>query len=941
MSSILFKPQPTEIEGYAHGQQDVLLRFAAGSIPSGLTVRVYSGLGQTLMPGFAPALVAAGLTDAIFLRWTQIQKQAMSAYSSLWIELIWDGVCQLAGPLRMNLSPAAGPEVGLVTARTRTSGDVFVYADQLVSLALSIQADVTGKLGQINAVKQHVDQKSDHVDEQADHVDEQTDHVDQQKTLIDQAKQHIDGQANHVDDQTDHVDQQKTLIDQAKEHIDGQVTHVDVQTDHVDQQKTLIDQAKQHIDGQATHVDEQTGHVDQQKTLIDQAKEHIDGQATHVDEQTDHVDQQKTLIDQAKQHIDGQVTHVDDQTDHVDAQKTLIDQQKALIDQAAQQVAQNAQTATDQAGIAVANRFVFKGSYQNNTVYAAGDGVMYANSFIRRKTAGSSGSTFVPGDWDFLAMGINLRGTYQNNTYYALNDLVIFRRSAYLAPANLTTGATFNRASWVRIAAGWNPAGAWTAAAAVYEDDILTNQGSTYRVTTDHTTPASFSTANLELIAAKGDPGTLTASAFPVVSLPLSGTDKIVIQRGDGSMGKIDPFTTGFPDSRPSVLFDFAGSGVVSPRLVYSRSGQATRFNRAGNLETVGANVPRINHDPATGKCLGYLSEETRANLITQSAGFDSSAWVRMGCTTSAGPVLTLDNALVTKVIPGAAFAGVGLMQNITLSNQNAVLSVFAKAGEYNGLQLNMNGSGAAARAFFNLVTGTVAFATAGTSGIIPLKDGWYLCWVATAAAVTGTTTCQIMPWDSVIATPNGTGGVYMSDPLAEVGTFVTSRIKTLATSLTRGADLLYLPVSSSWFNKMEGTLFVEVYTRGISSAVQQFALSLVGPAWGIGIRQTSATTMFGQFRDQGLGGDAGTFTIVPNTVQRFAITYKDGQPIKFYGASGVNTGAANYSAALGALYTRLCIGCYNDSNVFNNHVLKAAYWPVQLTQSQAQTLVL
>ncbi|OIN59822.1 hypothetical protein [Arsenicibacter rosenii] len=153
------------------------------------------------------------------------------------------------------------------------------------------------------------------------------------------------------------------------------------------------------------------------------------------------------------------------------------------------------------------NRYRYMGSWAPNTDYIVGDGVLYGNSFYRRKTAGNSGSTFAKANWDLLAAGVNPRGSWAATTNYLLNDLVVFRRSAYLATSDFTSGSTFNRSNWTRIASGWNPAGAWAATTQYYEDDIVTNTGSSYRVTADHTSGASFSASNLELIAAKGNTG--------------------------------------------------------------------------------------------------------------------------------------------------------------------------------------------------------------------------------------------------------------------------------------------------------------------------------------------------------------------------------------------------------------------------------------------------
>lgn len=77
---------------------------------------------------------------------------------------------------------------------------------------------------------------------------------------------------------------------------------------------------------------------------------------------------------------------------------------------------------------------------------------------------------------------------------------------------------------------------------------------------------------------------------------------------------------TNLPDLRPSLLLDFANSGRVDPRIQCTRASSATCFGPNGKLRTVAANVPRIDYDPVTGKCLGLLVEEQRTNLWLNSA---------------------------------------------------------------------------------------------------------------------------------------------------------------------------------------------------------------------------------------------------------------------------------------------------------------------------------
>ena len=77
----------------------------------------------------------------------------------------------------------------------------------------------------------------------------------------------------------------------------------------------------------------------------------------------------------------------------------------------------------------------------------------------------------------------------------------------------------------------------------------------------------------------------------------------------------------------------------------------ATRVNASGVLETVAANVPRFDYDPVTLAPKGFLIEETRRNLLLNSA--------------IAGTNLTTQSVTVTAVAHSLSFYGTG---TITLS---------------------------------------------------------------------------------------------------------------------------------------------------------------------------------------------------------------------------------------------------------------------------------
>ncbi|WP_302553738.1 phage head spike fiber domain-containing protein [Comamonas kerstersii] len=82
------------------------------------------------------------------------------------------------------------------------------------------------------------------------------------------------------------------------------------------------------------------------------------------------------------------------------------------------------------------------------------------------------------------------------------------------------------------------------------------------------------------------------------------------------------------PDLRPSLLLDFANSGRVDPRIQCTRASSATCFGPDGKLRTVAANVPRIDYDPVTGKCLGLLVEEARTNLVQRNGNAGAAVGV-------------------------------------------------------------------------------------------------------------------------------------------------------------------------------------------------------------------------------------------------------------------------------------------------------------------------
>ncbi len=138
----------------------------------------------------------------------------------------------------------------------------------------------------------------------------------------------------------------------------------------------------------------------------------------------------------------------------------------------------------------------------------------------------------------------------------------------------------------------------------------------------------------------------------------------------------------------PSLDLRFAeskslGDAVSGRSLVtFTRASSATYVDSDGLIKTASNDIPRFQHDPTTGACLGLLVEEQRQNLLLNSATLSTQS------VTSAATAYTLSfYGTGTITLSGTSTAGplVG-----TASNQRVSLTFTPTAGT---LTLTVSGS--------------------------------------------------------------------------------------------------------------------------------------------------------------------------------------------------------------------------------------------------------
>jgi hypothetical protein len=244
----------------------------------------------------------------------------------------------------------------------------------------------------------------------------------------------------------------------------------------------------------------------------------------------------------------------------------------------------------------------------------------------------------------------------------------------------------------------------------------------------------------------------------------------------------------------------------------------------------------------------GLLIEEQRANLATYSEQFDNAAWTEQNVgTISSGTFTAPDGTATAERMVATAGAGAHTVYTTTAvtaaTGVNHAWTVYVKKDAYGFVYLcqnvsdnnnitavfDLNGTGSTA-------TQTNVGATSGTiasTSIQNVGNGWFrlslvgaitgatrFCAVGFAAAATGNT---VSIAGNVTFTAAGTEAVLIWGAQLEAGAFATSYIPTIASTVTRSADVATITGSlfSQWYRQEEGSFFAEATPIGLSSFSQ------------------------------------------------------------------------------------------------------------------------
>jgi hypothetical protein len=391
----------------------------------------------------------------------------------------------------------------------------------------------------------------------------------------------------------------------------------------------------------------------------------------------------------------------------------------------------------------------------------------------------------------------------------------------------------------------------------------------------------------------------------------------------------------------PRLTLNFTTASLDS-RITFARTGNnATVTNSSGLIAGINADLPRFDYDPITLVCKGLLIEQQSTNLLTYSEQFNDASWVKLNTTISANSIISPDgttnaDTMVETIASGFHRVSQSFTPSVTGSFTS---SIFAKQGARIWLAIQNNFGANNTTQLYNLSTGALGSisGTGGTATITNVGNGWYRCTLTTVTSTLGAGACNIYvsSGDNLNTyTGDGTSGLYIWGAQLESLAFRTSYVPTVASQVTRSADVA----------TMTGTNFSDWYSAGAGGAVARVLPSTVsGTRPSIQFDDSTADEIIAlrgnttnpelYIKDGGADQaqiDAGT--IAANTAYNLGTAWNTDNC-----AAAVN-GAAAVTDATATIPTVTQARLGSDGiNYLNGHLQNLRYWPQRIINAEIQ----
>lgn len=456
----------------------------------------------------------------------------------------------------------------------------------------------------------------------------------------------------------------------------------------------------------------------------------------------------------------------------------------------------------------------------------------------------------------------------------------------------------------------------------------------------------------------------------PTVAAGASNVSASISDAGNGWYRVRITATITAADGQLIVTLSDVASPTISNYVVYSYTGDGTsgiyvwgaQLSNSASLDTYAYNPgaaptsaayygPRFDYDPVTLAPKGLLIEEQRTNLLLRSEEFgNGTGWpFGTGTTVSANAIGAPDGNTTADKIAEDSSTGVHERScSFTfVSGTSYAYSVFVKAAERTRIQIGAgNPATWAAQAIFDVSNGTIVSTGAGTASITSFGNGWYRCTVAgsaLASAATSVLNLLVLSGTTISYTGVTGSGLYLWGAQLEAGAFATSYIPTVASTVTRSADVASMVGTnfSSWYNQSAGTFVADFDTVALRSGgvtTHNVANANDGTANNIVSIFASANFVAGQVLTGGVtqayiqgGGSPAN-----NVPIKLAIGYATNDVAVTANGAVPST---DTSATMPTGLTQLSIGSFTGFSLLNGHIRSISYFNTRLPNATLQSL--